>query len=166
MTEQKHFTLAGALYSLLFFILFIITFSGINLNIVNARPVILIPAIVTVGYYYGEWKGFIAGIITGVFFDSVAAESICFNTVLFALIGMITGVLITYFFNRNLSSAVVLSVISSFLYFAAKYFIFYLCRANDMSSEYLIFYALPSAIYTCVFIFPFYFLGKFLNKFN
>lgn len=161
--ERKH-PLQLILFILLFALLYSLTYTDIlSINIYNAAPMPLIAFIITVGFYYGEWAGFISGVIAGVFVDAVTPHSICFNTIFLLLIGAVTGALIRRILNQNIFSALMLSAIANAVYFAAE-FIFCIKTFPGETVSYLLFYALPSAVYSAVFILPCYYLGLLIKK--
>lgn len=169
MNNEKHpFVSANAVYYAVVLILFYAaTYSGIfNFNIGNALPVPLLAAIVAVAFFYGPQKGFILGLITGIAADAVAANTVCFNTFCFAVLGLAAGLAVTYYFNSNLPSALLLSFVCSAVYYTAKWLIFFLIPQSGEPAKYLIFHALPSAIYTSLFIIPLFFIQKFIQKRN
>ncbi|MBQ0084295.1 MAG: hypothetical protein KBS52_05980 [Clostridiales bacterium] len=148
----------------LFFIFFIITYTDIiNINIANASPFPLIALIVTVGFYYGEWVGFIAGTVCGIFADAFTPHSVCFNTLFLLFLGCATGALVKYIFNRNIFSASVITAVACVLYFVLE-LIFCITLTEGETYTYLLLYALPSAVYSAVFIIPFFYLGKLIKK--
>ena len=165
MTNQKNHYLHIICYVVFFILLFLINYNELfSLKIANASPMLLVPAVITVSFYYGEWRGFFAGLISGIFIDGVASNVTGFNTILLMLIGLISGLVITHLFNRNIYSACVLSLAASVIYFGAKWLIEYLFIGSADAANYLLFYAAPSAVYTALFIIPFYYVGILINK--
>ena len=102
--------------------------------------------------------------IYGMFMDTVASGTVCFNTLALTFVMLVCGVLITYFFNRNVSAIIVLGFIGSAGYFILKWFFLFLLRGVAGQEYYLFSFAIPSAIYTTIFIIPFYYIGKYLEK--
>lgn len=154
----------GAVYTLLFILFYIITYTDfIPLKIGNAAPQLLISAVVAVGFFYGEWVGFTVGMITGIFADAVAANTVCFNMIAFMLIGFAVGISVNSLINRNILSAFMLSVMSSFLYFFFYWLVFFVFKSTDFSIQYFIYRLLPSLIYSSLFIFPAYLPGRYLK---
>lgn len=151
-------------YIAIILLLYICSYTDIvNLRIGNAIPMPLISPIIAAGIYYGEWVGFSTGLITGIFVDSVSAQSNCFNTIILLIIGCAAGILIKYYLNNNIISAYVISLTSCLIYFVL-YFILYYFTKSRQGISYLLFYALPSAVYSAAFIVPCYYLGKLVKK--
>lgn len=156
--------LHGLCYIAIIFVLYIVSYTDIvSLKIGNASPMPLIAPIIAAGIFYGEWIGFAAGLITGIFVDAVSSQSDCFNTLILLFIGCAAGILIKYYLNNNILSACCLSVGACALYFIL-YFIISNFTESRQGFQYLLFYALPSAVYSAVFIIPCYYLGKLIKK--
>lgn len=145
---------------------FFLRYSGTGiLNIGGAVPLILLPIAISITVFYSENVALVTGIIVGVFMDSVSADSSIFNT-LFMIIGcVVCNLLSARFFNRNLKSALCLSACMSFLYFSLKYIIFFAFSGVLVNYDYFTLSLIPSAVYTSVWILPFYFLNKKLSNY-
>ena len=98
------------------------------------------------------------GLGFGLLCDCVAGQTICFNTLFFAFAGFLLGVAVGTVFNVNLPSAVALCVMTSAAYFGLKWLIFFFFPDVQGKIFYLLHYALPSALYTSLFIFLFYWI--------
>lgn len=156
---------ALALQSVILFLFAILHYSNLfSIKIANANPIPAIPLIVVITLYSGLWRGVTMAFFYGMFMDAVAAGTICFNTLALTLVVLVCGLLITHYFNRNISATLVLGVISAFGYFVLKWLFLFLIPAIDGQQYYLFSYALPSAFYTAVFIIPFYYIAKFFEK--
>ncbi len=132
------------------------------LKIGTASPLIIIPFLIIISYYSGMWRGVIFAFAYGIYMDSVAANTLCFNTLALGLIICVCGVLITYFFNRNISAVLLLSLGAALAYFVLKWLFFFVFAGTESHPIYLFHYAIPSAIYSAVFALPFYYIAKFL----
>ncbi len=165
MNKQNSSYLQGVCFIGLFILIHMLTYSPLfSLSIANAVPIMSIAAVITVAFYYGEWLGFTAGVIYGIFADAVSSGSYCFNAISLLLIGLLSGVALRKILNHNIFSAITLSTISSGLYFFVHGLIFTFRESALEGFEYLLLHCLPSAIYSALFIIPFYFLGKLIKK--
>ncbi len=135
-----------------------------SLRIINAVPVMSIAAVITVAFYYGEWWGFTAGILSGIFADAVTSDSFCFNAMMLLFIGILSGVLLKKYLNRNIFSALALSGAASGIYFFFNGIFFVSHNGALQGFEYLLLHSLPSAVYSALFIVPFYFIGKLIRR--
>lgn len=165
MNKQNSRYLKSVCYIALFLIIYLLSFNPFfSLKIGNAVPVMAIAAVITVAFYFGEWWGFTAGIISGIFADAVTSGAFCFNAVAFMLAGLLTGVLLRKYLNNNIFSALALSGIANGIYFFLNG-IFFVSKSGALQGfEYLLLHSLPSAVYSALFILPFYYLGKLINK--
>lgn len=126
----------------------------------NASVVFVVPMTVLCGFYFKEYRGFIFGFIIGALTD-VFSSTLCFNTVILSIFGLLSGMLVSHLFNSNLVSVSVLSVSASIIYFFTKWLILY--AFSDAAAGYLLVeFMLPSAIYTILVGLLLYFL---LNPF-
>lgn len=161
--NRRNFTLALQSVALLIFA--ILHYSDlVSLKIANANPIPAISLLVAVCVFSGMWRGVTMAFIYGMFMDTVASDSVCFNTLTITLVVLVCAVLITYYFNRNVFAVMVLGVISSVGYFVLKWLFLFLIPGVAGQQYYLFSYALPSAFYTAAFIVPFYYIGKFILK--
>ena len=167
MNTQKKGRLTVTLINFLIFsVFYIFHFSGnISLKIASAQPILCLSLLVAVSMFSSEWSSAFAGLVLGFFFDSVSSSSSVFNTVIMFIIGLGVSLITHYIFNNNILSAAALSVISSVIYFLLMWLLFYgIGKGAEQSAYYLFRIAVPSAVYTAVFIFPFYFLERALFK--
>lgn len=165
MKKNRGRYLAFLINFILIIFLFVIRYSGlITLVIGHAVPITLIPFVVAVSLFFGEWYGAAAGLFAGALMDSSMSGSSCFNTLTVMLLGLLCGVLSSYYMNKNIRSAACLSLGSAFLYLFARQTFFYSFKGITVGAEYYSTYFIPTVIYTAVFIIPFYFLEKKLKN--
>lgn len=147
-----------------FFLLILQRTPGLSLKIGTATPVLLIPMIVAVACFLREWTGFWFGLVCGIALDVFVEGSRCFHTVSFLLIGTLAGLLYHYIFNRNIKSAIIGGVIFSFMFCILRWL--YLCVFKGDSSALIMLarYEVPSALYTSLFIIPFFYYTRWLSK--
>ena len=151
-----------AVLSLLFFGIFILSrIKGFSLGIGFAVPIILVPAVVGVAMFFGEWFGFIFGLACGMALDSVTLYSNSLNTFLLMTVGVLVGIITSNYLNVNIFSALVVSFVSSLIYFLVKWF--FLQYLLNKSVLYLWMVSLPSFLYTAVFIVPLFYVFKFIH---
>lgn len=81
---------------------------------IHAR--LLIPATVCVAMFEREFSGLFYGLAAGMMLEAVSPDSVCFNSVMFTLIGFTTGILITYLMRNNLVSALIFTFVFTLVY--------------------------------------------------
>ncbi len=147
-----------------FFLFILQRTPGLSFKIGTATPILLIPMIVAVACFLREWAGFLFGLVCGIALDVFVGGSRCFHTVALLLIGALAGLLYHYFFNRNIKSAIIGGVCFSFAFCLARWI--YLCLAQGDSSAFLMLirYEIPSALYTSLFIVPFFYYTRWLTR--
>ena len=166
MTVTRKRFIAVLINSLLLFALFLLFFSRDGfLRIGNAVPLIILPLVLSISFFYGDNPSIIAGLLAGIFLDSSSAYTSCFNTLFFVIVASVTNLLAFRFLNRNLRAAICLSVSVSFGYYALKYLIYFAFGGVTITTDYFLSYLIPSAVYTAVWMIPFYFLQKKLSNY-
>lgn len=151
---------------IIFAVLLLLHYSGaLRISAIRANPIALIPFLVAFSFFNDEWVCAFTGMAVGIFMDAASSQFSLFHTVLMFLIGLASCLIVHHLFNNNVFGAVALSVISTLFYFLLRWIFFHTVGSNiEDSVFYLMYYALPSVIYTNVFIVPFYYLQKKLNK--
>lgn len=133
----------------------------LNISIKNVSPIIVLPLLTAFSIFGTPGAAASAGLITGICMDALSGGAYCFNAISLMLFSVFTAALSNNLFNRNISSAILISLIVSILYFAVRWLIFYAPQLDiHENSTYLLSFALPSLLYTNVFIFPFYFIYR------
>lgn len=149
------------------FILFLIQYSGLLPELNHASPFnLLLPIVIFAGMYLGEWGGAVCGLIIGIFADAVSADVTCFNTVIYMIIGCVSGLFITYLFNNTAVAATFLSLIFSFLFETARFIMYYTMTGFETAAYHYTKYSLVSALFTFLLSIPMYFVFKKLMKFS
>ncbi len=151
---------------LLFFIVILFHYTNIfTLSIKGVAPLLILPMLTAFSLFHSPLASGLTGLAAGIFMDANAIGSYCFNAIVLLVIGVFVSVSSNFLFNKNIPSSVVLSLITSTLYFILQWLFFHTDNVtiND-NMIYLFKYALPSVVFTAVFIFPFYFLYKYFDK--
>lgn len=164
MTDRKKIFILTAINFAFFAIFILLHYNGVlNIKIFNANPFIPLALLVAVSMFSSQLTAAMTGLYVGVFLDSVAATPQGFHAILFLLLGLGISLTAHYLFNNNVFSAVALCVIASTVYFVLRWIF---CLSFNLeftqSLNYIMRYALPSVIYTAVFVIPFYYLEKYL----
>ncbi len=157
------------LINILIFLLIIVLSSidSIDISIKNATPFLPLPLIAAFACFHSVEKSAVVGLITGICLDSIALNSYCFNAVAFLALGTFVALSGNTLFNKNIRASVAVSIIVCFVYFVFYWLCFMAFGTGIKNSLiYLLQYAVPSAAYSALFIFPFYYLYRFLNKYK
>lgn len=150
---------------LLIIFLFLFRTSGlITFKIGQISPIVVLPLIVAISMFFGEWSGAAYGFIAGLLMDSTSLGSSLFNSICMMLIGLFCGIVANFYLNKNIKSALALSGAASFSYYLAKFLLLYVLAGNGVDGQLFARYLLPGVLYTSVFIVPFYFLERKLKS--
>lgn len=159
--KSKRFPLIAAVLGIL---IFFVHYSGlISLKIGSASPFLFVPLIISVSYFFGETYGFVFGLALGALCDTVSIGVFRFNTVILMLIGVVFGILSEHFFARNLNSFLFQNIFAAFGYFVLKWLTVYCLNSYGQLAFLFLNEIVPSAVFTSLFAFPFYFLSKYLT---
>ena len=145
---------------LIFATLLLLHYSGaFKITSIRSNPVTVIPFLVAFSIFNEEWASAFTGMAVGIVMDSSASQYSFFHTTIFMLIGLSSCLIIHYLFNNNVRSAIALSLLATLFYFLMRWLFFHAFSSSSYDSVfYLMHYALPSVIYTNLFIVPFYYL--------
>lgn len=151
---------------LIFFTSMLFYYTGIlPLTIKGITPLLILPILTAFSIFNSPVVSAVTGLLCGVFMDANALDSYCFNAIALVIIGAFVAVSSNNLFNKNIFSAMVLSLITSVLYFVLQWAVF---ETNNITIKdsliYLLKYALPTAVYSAVFIIPFYYLYRYFGR--
>ncbi len=114
-------------------------------GIFSFEIIYMIPLVVSLGVFEKETCGLVYGIIGGAFLDvsSVAPDGL--NALFFAFVGCMAGVLTHYVMKRNFVSALIITVVSSFVYETSAWLIRVMIPVGDRGCSILLSRYLPAA---------------------
>lgn len=159
---------AAALIELLLFaVLFVLHYTDLlKITVLHASPMLLLPFLAALAMFLEELPAALAGAAGGIFADSVSGGGFCFHTLFFFLTCFTISLLVHYLLNNNFRTAIMLSLLTAIAYYLLRWLAFHAFTGADNSIDYLMQYALPSALYTAVFFLPFYFLQRLIHRFR
>lgn len=152
-------------FILFFTVIALQTGNLIDISIKNATPMLLLSLITAFSVFNSVGVCAVVGFVSGAFIDSITIGSYCFNTIVFLVIAVGVNLIANSLFNKNLMSTVTLSLITSGFYFVLRWMCFHIGgQSVEDILGYLLDFAFPSAVYSAVFVFPFYFLYRYFSK--
>lgn len=168
MTDRKKVFILRLINTLFFIVLIAFQYNGVfSIKIQAANPMLPLALLVSISIFSSELTTAISGLIVGIFIDSVSSTVPGFHAIVFLILGLSASLIVKHLFNNNIFSACALCLICGVFYYLLRWifcYAFMLSLTENLT--YLMRTALPSAIYTAIFIIPFYYLEKFLyNKF-
>ena len=151
---------------LIFALLYLFHYScGNILSIRNATPMLILPMLTAFSMFNDEVSSAVTGLAVGIFMDAAASKAYCFNALVLLCVGLLTSLIARYLFNRNFRSAIVLSLLGNVFYYILRWLFFYAFGSGISSSlTYLLEFGIPSAVYSTVFVIPFFFIQNLYNK--
>lgn len=167
MTKKSERIFAIGVNFLLFLILAFAHNTGFRpFSIGKANPFSVFALLIAFCMFASEWSSCFAGLFLGIFMDAVSANGSIFYTVAFFIVALFVTVSSRHLFNNNIRAAVVICLICSVVLFGARWLLFYAFNLPvNESMGFLLKASLPSAIYTTVFIIPFYYFERALFKY-
>ncbi len=151
---------------LIFFVLILLHYTNrTSINIFGVTPLLVLPLLTAFSIFHSPLASGVTGLLAGIFMDASTTGSYCFNAIVLLCLGAAVSVTSNNLFNKNIFASVVLSLITGGIYYICQWLIFYTVGKDFADClMYLLKYAAPSALFSAVFIFPFYFLYKYFHK--
>lgn len=135
------------------------------ISIRTATPLLILPILTAYSVFGSVYSAAVWGFITGACLDSITSGSYCFNSIILVLIAVAANLCANNLFNKNIRSAAVLTLLASVFYFVIKWIFFFAIGSSiNQSMVYLLKYALPSAVYSAIFAFPFFYLYRYFSN--
>lgn len=165
MTDNKIKIAIKVFNAVLFFVVTMMYCSGaIPLTIKNATPFTVLPLLVGYSIFSTVGKSAAIGLACGVCVDAVASKVFSFNAIVLMLTATFICLFANNFFNKNIKSAFVMSLITSVIYFFLNWAFLYTSSTAKENITYLFSYSLPSALYTALLIIPIFYLYRHIDK--
>lgn len=133
-------------------------------SLFGARAMLLIPLTVCIGMYERSMSGLFFGVLAGVLWDFATVRGDGFFSVALAVVGFFSGFAVTWFLRNNILSALILSGVSVTAVNTVYWLVFIFMRDYEGASELLTGFYLPSALYTLLFTFLYYYLVGLLIR--
>lgn len=165
VNEQRHAPAFYALLGVLSFLLLLLqqtTFFSFKIG--HAYPQLLLALLFAMACLLGEWLSFWYALCMGLALDTLAGRASLFNAVTFMLLAVAVGLIYRCLLNKNVKAVLLGGLAASLLYFLLKWLVLYVFKGEANALSLLLYYALPSAVYTGFAVLPFYFLIKRLQR--
>ena len=168
MTDRKKVFILRLINTLFFILLIAFQYNGVfSIKILSANPMLPLALLVACCMFSSELTAAFTGLLVGIFTDSAASTPQGFHAAVFMLIAVAVSLIAKHLFNNNIFASFALCLLCSIFYYVLRWIF---CLAFSLSFTenltYLMRTAFPSALYTAIFIIPFYYLERALyNKF-
>lgn len=130
----------------------------------SAKAMLIIPALVAVSMFEKSMAGLFFGAVSGILWDFASAKGDGFFSVLLAATGYLICVLLTYFMRNNIYSAVIINTVCCVAVNVIYWLWFIFAKGYEGAFSVLFSFYLPSALFTSLFIFIYYYLVSFVVK--
>lgn len=128
----------------------------------SASPILIIPAAVMLSMHVGETEAAVIGLIGGFLWDVGGMFILGFNALILMVSCCAVSLLISFLMRNNILTALLLGSGVLYLQYMLWWFFFKVIWRNPQAFHILFYKALPTIIYSAVFIIPFYYGAKFL----
>lgn len=135
-------------YGLLLLLASLLQFTPHLLEIGNAKPLLLLPAIVSIALFTGPAGGMAAGAICGFVWDIYSGGLLGLYGLLLMLIGAGSGLSAWLFVRNNVLSGTLMSSAATLLFTLFAWGLTYLLLQKDQPFAVLWLYYLPDCLYT------------------
>ncbi len=162
--ETKRKILKWAVYLALVFLVTVVQMTPHALpEIFGARPVLLIPLVVCAAMFEGDALGIACGIVGGLFWDSIGSRTLGFHSILMMLFAFACAMLIEHLMSRQLVTAMLFCAGALAVWQLADWLCFHVLPGYGSIWYTLLADGLPVAAYSFLFVFPFYFLVRWMS---
>ncbi len=103
--------------SIVYFVIYVIQYTDGVFPKNLYFPQLMLPAALFSGMFFGDRVGAVFGFFIGTAVDAVAADTICYNGIFMLLAGYFGGVLVQFVINNNFRASLIVSSISTLLYY-------------------------------------------------
>ena len=154
---------------LLFAFLIVVTASfqstkGFVPQIKDVSAFVLIPLVVCIALFEKSVPSLFFGAFAGIMWDMYSVTAEGFFSVLLTATGFFTAIIILFYMRNNIVTAVILTFLSA-LFCNTLYWFNFILMADNTAAVYIYSrYYLPSAFYTAIFTFIFYFAVKLIYE--
>ena len=160
-------TYKHASYIVLVWVFYIFQTTPGFLEINGIKPIFIIPIVVAIAGYEGEFTGAAYGMLVGILWDLSSGRTIGFFGMPLTIICFFVGILVKLYLRATVINFSALSVISIFLLTSQDYIFTYFLRSSSGSSVYYLRRVVPIILYSAVFTVLLVFLvKKVFEKFN
>jgi len=127
-------------------------------------PIIIIPCTVSIAIFEKETAGAAFGVLGGLLWDLENGRTFGFNALFLMILCIAAALLIRQLFRNTIVSALIFCVIATFIQEFVTWFFFVYLAGNEQFGFAFLRIILPTCAYTLIFIFPFYYGARLVNR--
>ncbi len=164
LSQRKKNTIKWILYVLLCFFAFIFQTTVDLFEVFGVKPIWILPFIIFIAMFEGEWSGAIFGVIGGLFWDAAAGKLLGFNAIILLVLTVSAALLSMYLIRVNFWNSLLVVLTASLLQGLIDYLFYYLIWGYDFNYLILLQKILPTVAYTTVISIPIFFLMRKISR--
>ncbi len=139
--------------------------SAVLPTVFGMRLLPLLPLAVTVGMFERETYGLMFGLLAGVIWDMNTASADGIYALLFALVGFVCGLLMTYLMMNNLLTAYILTGFWGLVYAGVSWLVSVGVHGVESGLKLMFTFYLPTALLNILLMPIFYYLTRAIKKY-
>lgn len=164
MSQRKRNLIKWTLYSLILFVAFIFQTTVDLFQVFGVKPIWILPVILFIAIFEGEWAGAIFGVVGGLFWDTAANKLLGFNAIILLVLTVCAALLSMYLIKVNLWNSLLVILVAALLQGFADYVFCYLIWGHGGTHLILLKKILPTVIYTTVAAVPVFYLMRKISR--
>ncbi len=164
MSQRKRNAVKWILYSILLFVAFIFQTTVDLFQIFGVKPIWILPVIMYIAVFEGEWAGAIFGVVGGLFWDTAANKLLGFNAIILLVLTVCAALLSMYLIKANFWNSLLIVLAAALIQGLADYVFCYLIWGHSSTHLILIKKILPTVAYTTIAAVPLFFLVRKISR--
>ena len=151
-------------YVLLILFLYIFQETPSLFSIFGVKPLLLVPAVICIAMFEGEFAGALLGAFAGCLCDIGGITIFGFNGIMMLIMCTICGLLIMFWLSRNAVSAFLLCTAVLFIRGTVEYFVCLAIWGFEGIGMYYVQHTLPCIVYSAIISPVFFFAVKKIHE--
>ncbi len=123
---------------------------ALSVGFFGIRPILLVPAFVSIALFEKEFTGMAFGIVAGMFLDFSFGNPLGIYALFLCILGYVLGVLSTYFFRSNFWTALAATAVITSATVMLRFYFNYILSGFKNESFALINFCIPVIIYSII----------------
>lgn len=160
LSQRKKEILKWTIYTLLFFVAFIFQTTVDLFRVFGVKPILILPIIMFIAMFEGEWAGSLFGVIGGLFWDVVTDKLLGFNAIILLLLTVTVALLCMYLLRVNFWNSMLVILVAGLLQGLFDFLFSYVIWGHEFTYLILLYKILPTAVYTVLASVPIFFLMR------
>ena len=129
-------------------------------SVYGIKPILIIPIIFMIALFEGEKAGLVFGFFIGLLLDVGFSWNIGFYSIMMSVCGYIIGLIARRVVKSNLSTAMIISAVSTFFIYSFHFVFFYLINGYGHNMYTFSFHYIPRVVYTILLSPLIYFFNR------